>query len=155
MDWPFFMTLYRFVIPFCFLFPSFASSNEISFTKKQIVINGKVVSVEVAESNAQRQRGLMKRTSMGKNQGMIFVFERPQQLSFWMKNTLIPLSIGFFDKDRKLLNIEQMHPPKSVMVQDNELERYSSQGLAKYALEMNLGWFKTNKVVPGAQFQWK
>lgn len=155
MVWHYFMTRFS-VLFFSGLIISCSSmAKDVTFSRKQIVLEGKTLKVEVAETNTQRERGLMNRTSLEKNSGMMFIFDRPRTLSFWMKNTLIPLDIGFFDKDKKLLNVESMHPPKSVMVQDHQLERYSSKGPAKYALEMNIGWFKANKIEKGARFHWK
>lgn len=150
-----------FMIPFSalaflglfFYLPLFAQSP--NFSKRQIVLGGKTLTVEISETPEQRQQGLMHRKVLEEDSGMLFIFDRPQQLSFWMKNTLIPLSIGFFDKDKKLLNVKQMHPPKSMLLQDHQLERYSSEGPAKYALEMNIGWFKSNKIKSGANFTWK
>ena len=155
MGWHYFMIRFSALLFSSLLINPISFAKDVTFSKKQIVLGGKVLTVEIAESSSQRERGLMNRTSLGKNSGMLFIFDRPRTLSFWMKNTLIPLDIGFFDKDKKLLNVESMHPPKSVMVQDHQLERHSSKGPARYALEMNIGWFKANKIKLGTHFRWK
>ena len=73
------------------------------FAKRRIKIDGKSVTVEIADNEARREYGLMYRKELGANSGMLFVFEFEDMQNFWMKNTLIPLSIGYFDKNRKLL----------------------------------------------------
>ena len=114
----------------------------------QIKVNDKELMVEVADSPSERSKGLMHRESMAENHGMLFVFEDERKLSFWMKNTLIPLTIGYFDKKGKLIDIQDMQP-ESVLVR--ELKVYESSGPAMYALETNIGWFKKNGVEVGAQ----
>jgi hypothetical protein len=63
--------------------------------------------VEIADSEETQRQGLMNRTQLDQGRGMLFIVENPRKLSFWMKNTFIPLSIAFFDKDRKLLDIKK------------------------------------------------
>lgn len=134
--------------PLLFLIPFALAKLE----KKSIHFsNGKSLSVEVAQSSSDRQKGLMGRTELKENTGMLFVFKRPQQLSFWMKNTYIPLSIGFFDENKKLFDIQKMEPVKSVM--DQDVKHYRSRGRAKYALEVNQGWFARNGIKKGMTFQ--
>src|SRR5512139_4055178 len=69
-----------------------------------------IIQAEVAQSPAQRSIGLMNRRSMGTNEGMLFVFEVPGEQCFWMKNTLLPLSIAFLADDGTVVNIEDMQP---------------------------------------------
>lgn len=100
-----------------------------------------VVSVEVAGTEAERQRGLMGRTALSDNAGMLFVFDRSQVLSFWMKDTLIPLSIAFIDSTGKIVDIQDMQPL-------DETTRIS-KAPAKYALEVNQGFFGKHGIKVG------
>lgn len=130
--------------------PSLKES-KVSFGRDEIMLGGKKISVEVALSQRQHERGLMYREFLPQNEGMIFVFERPQILNFWMKNTFIDLDIGYFDSDRKLIDIFQMKA-SSVMTQTPDT--YPSHDVAQYALEMNQGWFAKNKIKIGDRFHW-
>ena len=97
--------------------------------------------VEVAVTQRERNRGLMFRTSLGENEGMLFVFPRPARtLSFWMKNTLIPLDVGYFDDQGFLIEVVPMAPEPGKA--DDDLKTYPSSEPAVYALEMEQGWFK-------------
>ncbi len=124
---------------------------EIKFPKEKIKLGGKTITVEVARSNEQLAHGLMYRTQMGENDGMIFIFPDVDTRSFWMKNTFIPLSIGFFDEDKILVEIQDMEAVKSEMV--TTPPSYVSAKPAKYALEMNRGWFLKNSIKVGAKFE--
>lgn len=99
------------------------------------------ISAEVARTPGERAIGLMHRKSMPQHAGMIFVFDQPEPLCFWMKNTLIPLSIAFLKDDGTILNIEEMKPLK--------LDSHCSIRAARYALEMNAGWFAKRGLKPG------
>lgn len=89
--------------------------------------------VWVARTPEQRERGLMYRTEMGPRQGMLFVFEDERVLSFWMKNTPLPLSIAFVSTGGEILQIEPMAPFSELIVR--------SWRPARYALEVNAGAF--------------
>ncbi len=104
--------------------------------------NTKVVA-EVAATPDQRATGLMYRFSLPPDHGMLFVFETPQRLSFWMKNTYIALSIAYIDADGKILNIEDMAP--------RDERSHWSRGLALYALEMKQGWFAQKEITAGTR----
>ncbi len=84
----------------------------------------------------------MNRFSLKPDHGMLFVFERPEPLGFWMKNTFIPLSIAFIGADGRIVNIEDMRPLTE--------ETHWSKGPALYALEMKKGWFAERGIGPGA-----
>ena len=124
---------------------------DIKFKKATIALAfknyKKSISVELAESQEQHAQGLMFRKKLKNNEGMLFVFDDEQIREFWMKNTLIDLDIGYFDKNRKLIDIKQMQAVTSVM--QIELPTYPSKRPAKYALEMIQGWFKKNKFEEG------
>lgn len=121
----------------------------ITFPTERIRIGGRVLTVEVADSDERRARGLMFRKELAPDKGMLFVFPRAQVLRFWMRKTLIPLSIGFFDHRRRLLVVREMSPAS-----DLELSppTFSSEKPAMYALEMPSGWFAKNKTAPGMTF---
>ncbi len=112
-------------------------------------INDQTLSVEVAKTTEEKEKGLMGRTSLKANQGMLFVYEKPTILTFWMKNTYIPLSIGFFNESKELIDIQDMPPPQNDLA---PLIIYKSGGPAQYALEVPLGWFQKHKIQPGAKF---
>lgn len=129
-----------------------AQPREIVFQKQKLSFkNGLTLTVEIAQSDEQRTRGLMYRQSLPVGAGMLFIFPEEQYLSFWMSNTLIPLSIGYFDKKRVLLEIHDMEPSVGP-VRDENLPRYPSSRPAMYALEVQKGWFAKNKIKPGAVF---
>jgi len=94
------------------------------------------VRVEVADNVLERARGLMYRKALGVNRGMLFVYPEEQRLSFWMKNTLIPLSIAYIDSKRRIVDIQDMKPL------DDEPPSYVSADPAQYALEVNRGFFE-------------
>lgn len=107
------------------------------------------ISAEVAQAPGERQIGLMYRQTMPGNDGMLFVFEDAQLHCFWMKNTLLPLSIAFLADDGRIVNIEDMAP--------NTEASHCPKEKVRYALEMNQGWFakrgfKAGSKVAGAPF---
>jgi uncharacterized membrane protein (UPF0127 family) len=99
------------------------------------------ISVEVAADNATRRRGLMERESMPPDHGMLFIFPHEKVLGFWMKNTPLPLSIAYADKQGTIVRIADLEP--------HSTDGVSSIRPALYALEMNRGWFKKNGVIEG------
>ena len=99
------------------------------------------LTAEIARTPEQQMVGLMNRFSLKPDHGMIFVYERPEPLSFWMRNTYIPLSIAFIGADGRILNIEDMRPQTD--------ETHWSKGPALYALEMKKGWFAERGIGPG------
>lgn len=99
--------------------------------------------LEWADTPQERQIGLMNRISLPENSGMVFVFEQAQPHCFWMKNTLMPLDIGFIDAQGLLVQIESMQAQTTDMHCPN-------QAIA-YALEVNQGWFDKHQITVGAQ----
>lgn len=97
--------------------------------------------VELALSPAQRQQGLMHRTELPDGQGMLFVFDRDQILSFWMMNTLVPLSIAYIASDGRIVEIFDMEPLN--------LNPVSSSRSVRYALEVPQNWFQRAGLAPG------
>ncbi len=104
-------------------------------------VDGHAIWVEVANKEATRSSGLMFRREMDWDAGMLFIFSDSAQRYFWMKNTLIPLSIAFMDDQGKILNILEM-PPQTE-------QTFPSEGPARFALEMNAGWFTKGGIKPG------
>lgn len=100
------------------------------------------IEAEVAHTQQTRMIGLMQRRAMEQQHGMLFVFDAPGQHCMWMKNTLIPLSVAFIDDAGRIVNIEAMQP----QTEDN----HCAARPVRYALEMNLGWFKRRGLGAGA-----
>jgi uncharacterized membrane protein (UPF0127 family) len=107
----------------------------------ELTINGRRVTAEVATTVDTRAVGLMRRFSLRPDHGMLFVFEAPQPLTFWMKDTYIPLSIAFIGADGRILNIEDMAPQTETA--------HDSRGAAMFALEMKKGWFAQFAITTG------
>jgi len=99
------------------------------------------ITVEIARTQDERAQGLMRRKKLPDGEGMIFIFERDEQLSFWMKNTVIPLSIAFIASDGRIVEIKDMQPL--------DLNSVSSSRSVRYALETPQGWFNRAGVKPG------
>lgn len=102
------------------------------------------LNAEIANNEFRRRKGLMFRKNLPLNEGMLFVFEYDQKLSFWMKNTYIPLSIAFIDGGGFIREIYDMAPL-------NENIIYTSKYSVRYALEVNKGWFARNNIQPGCR----
>lgn len=91
------------------------------------------IEAEVAATNPARMQGLMHRRAMPDQRGMLFVFPQNAQHCMWMKNTFLPLSVAFLDEEGRITNIEDMQPQTET--------NHCAARPARYALEMNLGWF--------------
>jgi len=103
------------------------------------------IQAEVAQTPDQRAIGLMLRKTMGTNDGMLFAFEQPGTQCFWMKNTLLPLSVAFIADDGTVVNIADMKP--------QSLDSHCAKRPVRFALEMNQGWFAKRGVKPGSKLQ--
>jgi len=101
------------------------------------------IEAEVASNNAERATGLMNRPSMPIHRGMLFVFPEAGVQCFWMKNTLIPLSIAFLDDAGRIVQIADMQP--------QSLDNHCSVKPVRFALEMNAGWFRSRGLAVGAK----
>lgn len=104
-------------------------------------INGTSVHTEYANTDEKRAIGLSGRHTLGDNEGMFFKFDQVEPLSFWMKDTYIPLSIAFIDNTGSITVIKDMKP--------ESLDSVTSSGPAQYALEMPQGWFDKHNLLPG------
>ena len=130
----------------------YAKTQSPVFSKKKIVINKVVLDVEVAETQEQHNYGLMNRDHLPENLGMMFVFKESEIRSFWMKNTFIDLSIGYFDQNKVLFQVLDM---KATTILQKDFPSYVSRGPAQYALEVPKGWFNKHGVKVGDKFSWR
>jgi len=114
-----------------------------------ITIGEERVLVEVANTPESRVRGLMGRESLDANTGMLFIFDEPQPLSFWMKDTVIPLSIAFFDDKKQLI---ETHDMPVLSENDRPPPLFKSSRPALYALEVPEHWFLAKGIEKGMEF---
>jgi len=115
---------------------SYAADNSIELT-----VNSKIIQAELAITERAREVGLMNRASLCDECGMLFVFPSEDKWSFWSKNTQLPLSVAFIDKDGKIVQISHM--------KSNSIANHTSIYPVFYALEMRRGWFEKNGVSKG------
>ncbi len=99
------------------------------------------IRAEVAATPLQTQTGMMFRSEMAQHEGMLFVFDVPQRRCFWMKNTLLPLSIAFIADDGRIVNLADMQPQSE--------QSHCAAEPVRFALEMNQGWFAKRGIKPG------
>lgn len=104
-----------------------------------------LIQAELAVTPRQQQIGMMFRRSMGPNEGMLFVNDYSEQRCFWMRNTLIPLSIAFIADDGRIVNVAEMKPQSD--------DSHCSTEPVRYALEMNAGWFAKRGLKPGTRLR--
>ena len=107
-----------------------------------LTVNGHKLTAEVAHTDPARAQGLMHRRMLPENRGMLFVFTTTAHHAMWMMNTYIPLSVAFIDERGVIINIEDMKP--------HTQDTHPAAKPAKYALEMNQGWFGKRGIKPGA-----
>jgi uncharacterized membrane protein (UPF0127 family) len=107
----------------------------------EIIVGNAQLEVEVAATPAARSRGLMNRKSLPEERGMLFIFPDEQPLSFWMRNTTIPLSIAFASASGRIVRIADLEPLSEALV--------PSGAPARFALEVNRGWFERHGVSEG------
>ena len=100
-----------------------------------------IIRAEVANTDATRRDGLMFRRELPGNDGMLFVFDQPDVQCFWMRNTLLPLSIAFIADDGTIVNIEDMAPQTE--------DPHCAKKPVRYALEMAQGWFGKHGITAG------
>lgn len=109
-----------------------------------ISIGGQALQLQLALTPAEQQKGLMHRDSLAEDHGMLFLFGQPEQRSFWMRNTRIPLDIGYFDASGQLLEIYPLFP-----FDETSIASISRRVLI--AVETNRGWYAAHGVKPGAK----
>jgi uncharacterized membrane protein (UPF0127 family) len=122
--------------------PAGAREPQPTLPEVALRINGTALQAEIADEPAERTAGLMGRTELADGRGMLFVFPRPQPLSFWMRDTLIPLSIAYINAAGVIREIHALKPHEERPV-------FSTVRDLSYALEVPLGWFERNKILPG------
>jgi uncharacterized membrane protein (UPF0127 family) len=110
-----------------------------------LTVNGHKLTAEVAHTEATRAKGLMHRRMLPENRGMLFVFERLDRHAMWMMNTYVPLSVAFLDAHGVIINIADMAP--------HTTNAHGATRPAKFALEMNQGWFTKRGIGPGARLE--
>jgi len=110
-----------------------------------LAVNGHKLTAEVAHTDPARAQGLMHRRMLPENRGMLFVFTTTAHHAMWMMNTYIPLSVAFIDERGVIINIEDMKP--------HTQDTHPAAKPAKYALEMNQGWFGKRGIKPGAKVE--
>ena len=109
-----------------------------------IKVGDRSIRAQIAVLPAEMEQGLMGRSSLGTDEGMLFVYMRPAPVQFWMRQCVLPLDIGYFDADGLLKEIYPMYP-------NDERPVPSRSRQIQFALEMNQGWFHGNSVKPGAK----
>lgn len=116
--------------------------------ENSVIINGKKILIEIADSEEERSKGLMFRTSLKENSGMLFIFNEPSPKRFWMKNTLIPLDIVFIDENKRIIHVETAQPCTM-----DPCQIYASKESALYVLEVNAGFFERNNIKIGDKIE--
>lgn len=109
-----------------------------------ISIGGQELQMQLALNSAEQQKGLMFRDQLAEDHGMLFLFEQPNQRGFWMRNTRIPLDIGYFDASGQLLEVYKLFP-----YDENPVPSKSHEILI--AVETNRGWYAAHGIKPGAR----
>jgi uncharacterized membrane protein (UPF0127 family) len=126
-------------------FSGCAAGGNIKFEKQDLVLEGAggpvTLKAELARTDGERERGLMFRKELKDGEGMLFIFAQDQVLAFWMKNTLLPLSIAYIASDGRILEIRDMEP--------GNLQTVKSGRSCRYALEVPRGWFDRAGLGPG------
>jgi len=130
-----------------FCFAALASAQDGPQRLAQVRLNAGIhnINAELASTPQQREIGLMFRTAMPANDGMLFAFEQPGQQCFWMRNTLIPLSVAFLGDDGSVVNIDDMKP--------QTLDSHCSAKPVRFVLEMNEGWFAKRGIKAGSRLR--
>ncbi len=136
-----FCWLLSFFIGTYFLFGTITPTQK-SLPRTSLSIRKNQLDVQLASNQATREQGLMKRKTLGANEGMLFVFPCPQQVAFWMKDTSLPLSIAYLNSSGRILEMHDLEP-------FNEHSILSSSPAIVYALETPHGWFAAHQILPG------
>lgn len=133
-------------VAFLLLLPWLAGAPAVAqLPEIPLAINGHALTAEVAATAETRTQGLMHRRMLPENRGMVFVFSEAGPHAMWMMNTYIPLSVAFLDARGVIINIADMAP--------HTTNAHGSAQPAKYALEVNQGWFRKRGIGPGARVE--
>ena len=123
--------------------PTFAQTTaQPELATKKIQAGMHIITAEIAASNTERQMGLMNRSKLGPNRGMLFVFDQADKHCFWMRNTPLALTIAWLDEQGKIVSLADMQPKSD--------DNHCPSAPAVYALEMEQGWFKQRNIKVGA-----
>lgn len=136
---------------FIFAFTASARDLDKQYDKAKFRLGKTEFEAYVADDPGKRAEGLMFIEKMPADTGMLFVFDNEEPLGFWMKNTLIPLAIGFFNAKAELVDVQEMRVADSIMSKD--VPTYQSAKPALFALEMNKGWFDKHKIKKGSRLE--
>ncbi len=120
-------------------------------TKSYVVVDGQKFAVEIMRTDAQRKKGLMGREGLADHEGMIFLFEQPGPLSFWMKNMKFPIDMVFIDQHKKIMNVARDVPP----CKQDPCALYKSNGDGQYVLEIDAGLSDKYGFEPGDSIEFK
>ena len=137
----------RWLVPLLFVLSTGIHAAPVMAAVSNVKLHGQTFSVELATTDAERQHGLMDRTTLGADHGMLFVFASSAPQAFWMKNTLIPLDILYFDDARKLVSMQLDVPP----CRADPCPIYPSHAAARYVLELSAGTARRIGAKPGDQ----
>lgn len=129
------------------VWPVRAEQPQTGLPRTELVAGMHVIQAQVAATPEQRSVGLMWRQEMPANEGMLFVFERPETQCFWMKNTLLPLTAAFVDDDGQIVNLADMKPQST--------DSHCSQKPVRFVLEMHQGWFAKRGLQAGSRLRGK
>jgi uncharacterized membrane protein (UPF0127 family) len=125
--------------------PGVPASETVTLTFTNVEGETVELLVEIADTPEERARGLMFREQLPEDRGMLFVFEHDTTSGFWMKDTLIPLTVAFVAVDGRVIDIQDMEPLSE--------ETHFPSGPYRYAVEANQGWFQRHQVLPGSRMQ--
>ena len=124
-----------------FMLAGLSHAQSIEWRQTLLLIDDHEIRADIAATARERGQGLMFRESMSDDEGMIFIFDRPDRHCFWMRNTLIPLSIAFLDAQGRILQINDMEPESE--------ELHCALRPASFAIEVNQGWFAERGIRAG------
>lgn len=123
----------------------FSAGATAEMPRLRLTANQVAIDAEVAYTNPDRMQGLMHRRMLPENRGMLFIFNQISLHGMWMMNTYIPLSVAFIDDQGVITNIEDMKP--------HTRDSHNASRPVRYALEMNLGWFRRHGITPGMRIK--
>ena len=127
--------------------PALAQQAQMNLQRIALQAGIHQIDTQLAVTPQQREIGLMYRAEMPQHEGMLFVFEQPEKLCFWMKNTLIPLTAAFVADDGSIVNLADMKPQTT--------DSHCSTKPVRFVLEMNQGWFAKKGLKPGSKLTGK
>lgn len=133
----------RLLLPLILSFVCLSARAEMP--QMELKIGKHTLTAEVASNDPDRMQGLMHRRMLPESRGMLFVFPNVAQHGMWMMNTYVPLSVAFIDESGTIVNIEDMQP--------HTRDPHNAKKPVRYALEMNLGWFRKRGIGPGAKLE--